>query len=210
MPKKGKTPKGGKAGHKGGAGAGDTRRMLTTDEKVVRVPPAAQASDTIKVRLSQTLSGSMAGSLVWNISGDVYAGIFALLSASPDFVSIGTLWLEYIVQQVRVVVLPRDRYSKLTTVTCAFALGFDQLHIAPTPAWLAALEFGTSRLLSLDDPGELTYSIPANAKDLWYQFGITPPVPVGSFFVAVPTSLTGGTVYMDVILEFTLRVRGRT
>jgi len=216
MPKGGKKSRSGTPHPRGrgrGAGAGGDgggRRLLTTDEKVVRVPPAAQAMDKIRVRMAQTLVSDMIGRVTWQISGDVYAGVTALLAASPDFVAVSSLWLEYQVKEARVVLLPRDRYSKLTTVTCAVAIGFDQISFAPMPNWLTSLEFGTTRLMSLDDPGELTYAIPQNAKGLWYQFGVTPAVVLGAFFAATPTTVTPSTTYMDVIFEFTLMVRGRT
>lgn len=156
----------------------------------------------------QTLTTNVGGSLSWTVSGAAYAGFWPMLTASQDWAPIPSLWKQYRVESVRLRFVPRNRYSKATTNTGAFSLGIDMTSNVPAPSWADSVTYSTTRILTCDDPAEVVFVIPQDARAIWYDIGST--TPTGALFVANPTtSLSASTDMMDAIVETVVSLRGR-
>lgn len=201
-----KGPHGHKSGGKGGGGAGYRSAIGASDQTVAVVGRGAQAPKAYHLKwLTPFATDAIVGDLVFVGSAAQYAPISGIMSASAgwtDLVSGG--YDQFYVKGFHARFVPANRYSKVTAITASFTVGLDVDSATVSLTEIKALDYGTAKVLSLDDPAELYYSFPAptTAGFVWYDVA-TPTQQPGCFFaahdgIALSTSTAYGTWYFDV------------
>jgi len=80
--------------------------------------------------------------------------------------------------------------------------------VAPTPAQVAG--YRTSKILTSQEPWEITYALPQPAKNVWYDTAV-PTELVGALLVQPLVVQTGGAgflAYSSLMFEFEVKMRG--
>jgi len=205
-----------KKGAKTAGGRGPTRALLTlgvSDERVAAVPRAVQAPRTFRAASVVDVSTDLAGHIILN--GSIGGGMSLF-----DAVFLTEAWSnvvvpnydEFYLNEFAVRFVPNDRYSKVTAITGSFTIAYD---VDSTSSVLtterAVLDYGTSKVVTMDDPWEIRYGVPkaTTSGQAWLDVASASSNLKGVVLWARDSPLSSSTGYGRMYWEFSITARGR-
>lgn len=201
----------------GGGTRGGGSRLLTlgvTDERITTVPRALQAAKTFVLRTSCPLGTSISGTMTMSpLSPQPYMPLLTLMGATVGWTAlIQPNYDQFFLAEFAVRFVPCNRYSKVTTLTGAVVLVYDVDSTSVSPTESAALDYGTAKVISLDDPAELRYAVPMDTTSgrSWIDVALLSTLPGCIAFATPPTASTTPSIdYGQLYFELVVTARGR-
>lgn len=200
----------GSRGGKGKSRKGNLRSgysLGVTDESIALVPRTTQAPRVFHLKsLVPFASNAITGELNFTTSSLPYLAVSGLCTNAPDWGDvISGGYDEFYVESIHVRFVPVNRYSKVTTVTASFTVGLDVDSSTSAITEAKALCYGTAKVMSLDDPGEILYQFPKSTTSGFVWRDVATADQPGCFFayhdgISLGVANAYGTWYFDTVV----------
>lgn len=160
------------------------------------------------------LTATVVGSLTSGVAGILAPGYQlsnGLVASSAWVDKIAPGYDQFLVESFSVSYVPNDRYSKVTLVTSAFAAAYDPDDgVIGSYTQNQLMERDNGKILSLDDPFEVTYTVPgataADGSPQWLDVA-TPSTFLGVWYNTNPLPVGAAATFGVLTFRFRVRVR---
>jgi hypothetical protein len=196
-------------------GGGRIIPLGVTDERVTAVPRSLQQPKKFIFRSSTQVLTDLTGSLTWGspvYGGTYYAALQNALSATQGFsVLAANNYDQYVVTDFAIRFVPYNRYSKVSASTGPVVIAYDVDSSSVSATEKQLLDYGTSKVVTTDDPWEISYSIPFSTTTgrVWLDLGSPALTGCLTFGTQSPPVQSATTAYGTVYFEFAVVARGR-